>query len=259
MSDLNTKDCDYLNLGLLITRLTGPDGCAWDRDQTHASLKRNLLEECYELMDAIDNNDHMGIVEELGDILGQVLLHIDIAERNEKFNTQDVLTAITTKLIKRHPHVFGEIEPLNKEEVTARWESLKQLEDGNKSRLGNIPRQMPSLARSQLIQDRASLAGFDWTDMSGVIDKVREELEELENSSTQKQQEWELGDIFMSLVNLGRWMNIVAEHSLHAANERFYARFTYMEAICDQSAENFVDKNIDQKQILWEEAKKHLG
>ena len=94
MSDLNTKDCDYLNLGQLITRLTGPDGCAWDREQTHASLKRNLLEECYELMDAIDNNDHIGIVEELGDILGQVLLHIDIAERNEKFNTQDVLLSL---------------------------------------------------------------------------------------------------------------------------------------------------------------------
>ena len=259
MSDLNTENCDYLNLGQLIARLTGPDGCAWDREQTHASLKRNLLEECYELMDAIDNDDPIGIIEELGDILGQVLLHIDIAERNEKFSTQDVLTAITTKLIKRHPHVFDDIEPLNKEEITARWESLKQLEDANKSRLGDIPRQMPSLARSQLIQDRASLAGFDWTDMSGVIDKVREELEELENSSTQKEQEWELGDIFMSLVNLGRWMNIVAEHSLHAANERFYKRFTYMEAICDQSAEHFVDKNIDQKQALWEEAKKHLG
>ena len=259
MTDLNIDNGDYLNLGRLIAQLTGADGCAWDREQTHASLKRNLLEECYELMDAIDKDDHIGIVEELGDILGQVLLHIDIAERNEEFTNQEVLTAITAKLIKRHPHVFGDIEPLDKEEVTARWESLKQLENANKSRLGDIPRLMPSLARSQLIQDRASLAGFDWSNMSGVIEKVKEELEELEKSSTQEQQEWELGDIFMSLVNLGRWMNIVAEHSLHEANERFYARFTYMEALCDQSAESFVAMHIDQKQVLWEEAKKYLG
>ena len=249
----------YQSLEKVVARLLGPGGCPWDREQTHQSLKRNLLEECYEVMEAIDSGDPKNLAEELGDILLQVAFHIQLAQEEGSFATQDVFNSINEKLIRRHPHVFGDAEARTAEEVKANWEEIKQKERGDSTRLASIPRDLPALAHAQLLQDRASLAGFDWDRLEGVLEKVTEELQELEEAESQEEKEWELGDILFSLVNTGRWINIQVEDSLRQANQRFHRRFTDMEGLCKERSINFADLSIGEKEALWQEAKKRVG
>jgi tetrapyrrole methylase family protein/MazG family protein len=249
----------YQSLEKVVARLMGPGGCTWDREQTHQSLKRNLLEECYELIEAIDNGDPKNLAEELGDILLQVVFHIQLAQEEGSFGPREVFNSINGKLIRRHPHVFGDTAASTAQEVKANWEEIKQKERGNSSRMSSIPRDLPALAQAQLLQDRASLAGFDFDRLEGVLEKVTEELQELEAARSQEEKEWELGDILFSLVNTGRWINIQSEDSLRHANQRFSRRFTDMEVLCRERSIVFADLSMDAKEALWKEAKKRVG
>jgi tetrapyrrole methylase family protein/MazG family protein len=237
----------------IIERLRSPTGCPWDREQTHRSLKRNLLEECYEVLEAIDSGDAKRLSEELGDILVQVAFHAQIAREAGEFTIRDVLRQVNQKLIHRHPHVFGDVKVADAREVERNWERLRGRERG--SLLEGLPLGMPALALSQLMQDRAARAGFDWESLPGVLEKVAEEIRELKEGRTQEEKAREIGDLLFALVNAARWMGIHAEDALRQANERFHRRFTTMERLCRERGLNFADLPMEQKEALWQEAK----
>ena len=176
----------YSGLESIISTLMGPNGCPWDQQQTHETLKRNLLEECYELLEAIDNKDNKNIAEELGDILLQVALHIHLGASNNTFNRTDVFNNINKKLIKRNPHIFADDYATTADDVKQNWENIKQKERGPSSRLSGIPATLPALAHSQLIQERASMAGFDWDKLDGTLDKIAEEITEFKQAKTEQ-------------------------------------------------------------------------
>ena len=250
----------YQSLERVVDKLLSPGGCPWDREQTHHSLKQNLLEECYELLEAIDGGEAKSMAEELGDILVQVVFHIHLAQEEGAFTTADVFRAINEKLIRRHPHVFGGVEARTADEVMSNWEAIKREEKkGEASRLGEVPKALPALAQSQLIQRRAGLAGFDWDNIEGVWEKLDEEVQELREAATDEERELELGDALFCLVNVGKWMNVQAEESLRRANGRFHSRFTCMEDICKERGVEFTDLSMDEKEALWQEAKKRVG
>jgi len=241
----------------IIARLRAPDGCPWDREQTHASLRRNLLEECYEVLEALDEADSKKLYEELGDLLMQIVLHAQIAAEAGKFEIGDVISGISRKLIYRHPHVFGSIRVKDSGEVLANWEALKQRERGSDtSVLANVPRQMPALSYSQAIQDRVARLGFDWADIEGVIEKLSEEVGEFQRAESQERKAQEFGDLLFTLVNIARRLGIDMESALRQANQRFYGRFTGMETLCRQRGLDFSKLSFDEQNALWEEVKK---
>ena len=258
----------FQDLQNIVDHLMGPDGCPWDSDQTHESLKRNLLEECYELIEAIESGSAESMAEELGDVMLQIVMHIRLAETSKLFSTQDVFGAINRKLIRRHPHVFGGEKAADKEEVRLIWESVKRREKANEngvdshvegSALGDIPKIMPSLARAQLLQDRASLTGFDWPSSEGVFDKLDEEIKEFQDASTAAEQDHELGDLIFSMVNIARWLGFYAEDTLNSANQRFHRRFSHMESLCIQRKVEFTNLTLEEKEDLWQAAKAAVG
>jgi tetrapyrrole methylase family protein/MazG family protein len=239
----------------IIARLRAPDGCPWDRKQTHASLREHLLEECYEALEALDEGDSEKLCQELGDILLQIVLQAQIATESGEFELTDVLTSINTKLIHRHPHVFGSEKVKDAAEVAHNWEILKQEERGDDtSILESVPRQMPALAYSQEIQHRVAQVGFDWEDIDDVMEKLVEEVREFRQAGEEQKQQ-EFGDILFVLVNIARRLGIDSEVALREANMRFYRRFTYMEKICRQRGIKFADLSFDEQNMLWEEAK----
>jgi len=241
----------------IIARLRGPDGCPWDREQTHASLREALLEECYEVLETLDEGDAGKLREELGDLLMQVVLHAQIAAEAREFELGDVIRNINTKLIQRHPHVFGSLKVKDADEVLMNWEALKKKERGSDaSMLANVPKQLPALSYSQDVQGRVAQAGFDWEDIEGVIDKLVEEVGEFKQADSQEKRAREFGDLFFTLVNIARRMGIDAESALRETNKRFYRRFSYMEEVCRQRGVNFGDLSFEEQNALWEEAKK---
>jgi len=241
----------------IIARLRAPDGCPWDRKQTHASLRENLLEECYEVLDALDEGDSGRLCQELGDLLMQIVLHAQIASEAGEFELGDVVNSINTKLIHRHPHIFGSLEVKDAEEVALNWEALKQEERGaDTSILASVPKQMPALGYSQAIQRRVAQVGFDWKDIDGVIDKLTEEVGEFKQADTEKQRGREFGDLLFTLVNIARRLGVDSETALREANQRFYRRFAYMEKVCRQRGVNFAGLSFDEQNALWGEAKK---
>ena len=243
----------------IIARLRAPDGCPWDREQTHASLRENLLEECYEVLAALDEGDSKKLGEELGDLLMQIILHARIATEDGEFELGDVLTSINAKLIHRHPHIFGSQKVKDAEEVALNWEALKQEERGaDTSILASVPRQMPALGYSQAIQRRVAQVGFDWEDIGGVIDKLAEEVSEFKQADNPEQKAWEFGDLLFTLANIARRLGIDSEAALREANQRFYRRFSYMEEVCHQRGLKFAALSFDQQNALWEEAKKEV-
>ena len=259
MSD-STGDA-FSHLVGVLARLRGPGGCPWDQEQTHDSLKRSLLEESYEVLEAIDNKVPARLTEELGDVLLQVLFHAQIAAEVGDFTVDDVVESLRDKLVRRHPHVFGDAAVKDAREVDANWERLKQQEREDEmdlSALGNIPAITPALAYGQLIQDRASRAGFDFDGIDGVLDKVVEEIREMEEASSQEERAGEFGDLLFTLVNVGRWMGIHAEDALRQANARFYGRFLQMERIAGERGVSFPDMSMRQKEELWQQAKAQL-
>ncbi len=254
---------EFQTLVEIVARLRAPGGCPWDREQTHESLKRHLLEECYEALEAIDAGSPPQLAEEMGDILVQVAFHADIAREAGEFDLADVLTAINGKLVRRHPHVFGEVSITDAREVELNWEQLKARERERQgirqSPVDGIPNALPALGYAQLMQDRVARAGFEWEDVSGVLDKIMEEAAELGQAGSPAEKVHELGDLFLVLVNLCRWLDVQAEDALRQANQRFRRRYLEMERLAEQRGLDFAQLSLDDKESLWQEAKKSVG
>ena len=251
--DLDTFDA----LVDIIARLRAPGGCPWDRKQTHASLREYILEECYEALAALDEGDTGKLCGELGDLLLQIVLQAQIAREAGEFELADVLNAINKKLIYRHPHVFAQTKADTAEEVAHNWEVLKKAERGvETSMLASVPKQMPALAYAREIQARVAGVGFDWKDIEGVVEKVVEEIRELQQAGSAQEKSDEYGDLLFTLVNFARREGIDSEVALREANERFYRRFVFMEKLCRERGLSFSNLSFDEQNKLWEEAKK---
>lgn len=243
----------------IIARLRAPDGCPWDRKQTHASLRENLLEECYEVLEVLDEGDARKLGDELGDLMMQIVLHAQIATEAGEFDIGNVVNSINAKLIHRHPHIFGSLKVRDAEEVALNWEALKQEERGaDTSILNSVPKQMPALGYSQTIQRRVAQVGFDWEDVDGVIDKLAEEVSEFKQADTEESRAQEFGDLLFTLVNIARRLGVDSEAALRETNQRFCQRFSYMEEACRQRGVKIGDLSFDEQNTLWEEAKKKL-
>ena len=250
----------YYDLVAVMRRLRAPGGCPWDREQTHESLKGDLIEECYELNDAIDEQDDAHIVEELGDVLMDVVFHSTIADEQGRFNEGDVADGIVKKMIFRHPHVFGTEKAESSEDVLKRWDELKQQEKNQKTQkevLCAVPKRFPALMRSSKVQKRARKVGFDWNDAEEALPKVYEELDELKaamngNGSVSE----EAGDLLFALVNVVRLMGLDGEQLLHDATDKFIARFGKMEELAAEDGKNLRDLPLSEQDKYWEKAKK---
>lgn len=245
----------------LMRRLRAPGGCPWDAEQTHESLKRYLLEETYEVMEAIDSRSTKMLKEELGDLLLQAVFHSVIAEENGEFTMDDVLQILCDKLIRRHPHVFSDLQVDSIDELVANWERIKKEEKGLErvSALSGVPPHLPALLRAQKISEKASRVGFDWDHVDPVFGKVLEELKELEEtlfSRDQERMEAELGDLLFAIVNLGRFLSINPEDALRKTIARFVKRFNHVEHCLHSQGKSLQDASLEQMDELWEEAKK---
>ncbi len=244
-----------------IAHLRAPDGCPWDREQTHRSLRPYLLEETYEALDAIDAGNSDALREELGDLLLQVVLQTQIATDEESFRMADVIAGIHEKIIRRHPHVFGDASVSGVEEVTRNWEAIKQAEHGggqppaHASALNGVPKGLPALAQAETYGARAARVGFDWPDVSGVLDKVAEEIREIAAAPDAASREAEFGDLLFALVNVARWLKIDPESALRATNARWAARFRQVERVAREQGRSLQGMSLDELDRLWEAAK----
>ena len=217
----------------VMRRLLADDGCPWDREQDFASLKRYVLEEACEVMDAIDTGDRAALKDELGDLLLQVVFQAELARTERTFAIDDVVEAIVSKLVRRHPHVFGDVEAKNTDEVLSNWEKIKVAEKGERGLLSGLPRSLPALMRAQRVGEKVARVGFDWDDRSGSRAKVTEEVRELDEalaSGSREAIEEELGDVFFALVNLARHIDVDAEGALRKTIDKFSRRFEHVEA-----------------------------
>jgi tetrapyrrole methylase family protein/MazG family protein len=243
----------------IVKRLNSPGGCPWDLEQTHESLRHYLLEEAYEALEAIDSGDSETIAEELGDVLLQVLMHNEVARRLQEFSFGDITEAISRKLIRRHPHVFGDATADTAEEVRRSWESLKKAEKPGGSILDGVPGALPALAQSQSIQGRARRIGFDWPDIEGPLAKLQEEIGEFARAAGASEREDEFGDILFVLANIGQRLGIDAEQALRLANTKFRSRFSVVEALARERGLDLKDLNLAGLDTLWDEAKASLA
>ena len=247
----------------IVAKLRAPGGCPWDREQTHESLKRNLLEESYEVIEAIDQGNPAILSEELGDLMVQIAFHADIAQEAGDFQLEDVLRNINSKLVRRHPHVFADGHAEDAREVERNWEKIKaaerQAKGEKKSPVEGIPIDLPALAYAQLMQDRVGKAGFEWDDISGVLDKLVEEVAEFKAAASSEEKEHELGDILFTIVNLTRWNGAHAEDVLRQANQRFSRRYLSMESLAAERGQDFNTLPLNDKEQLWQEAKRIVG
>ena len=244
----------------IIARLRAPDGCPWDKEQTHQSLRENMLQECYEVLDALDTGEKEKLCEELGDLLLEIVLQAQIAKDNGEFDISDVVKGIAEKIVRRHPHIFGTKKAKTADEVQHNWEELKKQErKKDASVMESVPKHMPALAYALEIQKRAARVGFDWPDISGVIEKLTEEVKEYQEARNQKEKELEYGDLLFTLANIARREKIEPEAALREANMRFYQRFTRMEELCRERGTSFDKLSFDEQNALWEEAKRGVG
>jgi len=245
----------------LIAHLRAPDGCPWDRKQDHLTLRTNLLEETYEVLDAIDNQDIELLKEELGDLLLQILLHAQIAAENGSFNIYEVISKIHAKITYRHPHVFENLLVEDVDHVTRNWEMLKSREreknhpKAGQGILASVPKNLPALAVAQKYQERAARVGFDWPDIAPVWKKVEEEIRELKVAHTDKSREHELGDLLFAIVNLIRWYGHDAESILRQMNARFLSRFNYIEKNVSSRGKKLTDLSLEELDSIWDMAK----
>ena len=246
---------NYLNeLIKTVEILRSPEGCEWDRQQTHQTIRQNMLEEAYEAVEAIDENNIEHLKEELGDVLLQVVLHSQIADDNKEFNIQDVAKMLNDKLIHRHPHVFGENKTTDTKEILANWEKLKSKEKQERKRiLDGIPKTHPALLMAMKISKKAVRAGFEWQNYEQLLECFYSEIKEFQQAQTQEEKEDEFGDILFSLVNIARWNNIDPELALAKANMKFKKRFDKLEEMCDKSLSDLTFEEYDS---LWKKAKK---
>ncbi|MGE1165099.1 tetrapyrrole methylase family protein/MazG family protein [Peribacillus simplex] len=256
---------EFSKLRQVIAELRGPGGCPWDKKQTHESLKKYLIEEAYELIDSIDEEDDEGMVGELGDVLLQVMLHSQIGEDEGMFTVDDVIEGITAKMIRRHPHVFGDVEVNGEEDVLVNWQKIKEDEKGSETKasisiLDGIEKSLPNLIRAEEYQKRAAKVGFDWDEVSEAWKKVIEEVQELEEEILSPNRDVErikseLGDLFFALVNISRYYDIQAEEAVYKANQKFHQRFTYIEESIQRADKKFEDYTLEELDSYWDEAK----
>ncbi len=259
MPEERAADYDFASLKGIVARLRSSDGCPWDRQQTHASLQPFLIEECYEVLQAIEEGDPQKLCEELGDLLLQIMLHAQIASEAGQFDIEDVVAGIAGKLVHRHPHVFGDKKAKEAEQVELNWEALKQEEKGAEaSLLSGVPETMPALAYSQSVQRRAAAVGFDWEGVDEILDKLMEEVAEIRRASGQQEKAKEFGDLLFTLANIARRLNIDLETALRSANRRFCQRFKYMEQACRERGVELSSLSLEEQNALWEEAKARL-
>lgn len=250
----------FSSLVKVIARLRGPNGCPWDKEQTHTSLRETFLQECYEVIEALDESDSEELREELGDLLLHIVLQARIAEEAGEFQIGDVIDDINKKLIHRHPHVFGEQKVKGVEDIIHNWESLKREEKGlDVSIIGGVPKNMPALSYSQEIQHRVARVGFDWEHDTGVIDKLAEEVSELIQANTKESKNEEFGDLLFTLANIARRQGIDLEIALREANRKFSLRFQVMEELCRKRNINFGNLSFTEQNLLWEEAKDNIS
>ena len=236
--------------------LRAPDGCPWDREQTHQSIRRNMLEEAYEVCEAIDNLDYEHMKEELGDVLLQVVFHASMANSAGQFDLNDVADGVCKKLVFRHPHLFGDVEAHDPNGALNAWEAAKQVEKGQKSAtdtLDAVARSLPALMRAEKIQSKAAKAGFDWKDILPALDKLSEEVEELKKAVADNSNiEEELGDVLFAAVKVGRFAGKDSELALHATCEKFIRRFEKVE---NRAPKPMKEMELEELVALWEQAK----
>ena len=247
-------------MAAISARLRAPDGCPWDRKQTHLSLRPYLLEEAYETIDAIESGTPADLAEELGDLLLQVILHAQFAAEAGSFDLTDVYRSIAAKIVRRHPHVFAGLEVDGERQVLSNWESIKADERAERGKaadgaFGGVARALPALPGSREIQERASSLGWDWDSIDGVWDKVTEELDELRAAETDEDRLHELGDLLFALVNLSRWMSVDPEEALRAANQRWVGRYRQVEALAGERGIDLAALTLAEKDELWDEVK----
>jgi MazG family protein len=247
----------------IMTRLRAPGGCPWDREQNFDTIKPYLLEETYEVLEAIDAGDWHALAEELGDLLLQAVFFAQMAAEQDSFRIEDSLDAINEKLVRRHPHVFGDGTARTPHEVKQRWDEIKAEEknqngQGGQPLLAAVPRRLPALMEAQQLTSRAATVGFDWENADQVLEKLEEELNELAQSrrgGTREQLEQETGDLLFVLVNLARFLKLDAEQALRKANARFRARFGYLERKLSEQGKPLNEATLEEMEALWQEAK----
>jgi tetrapyrrole methylase family protein/MazG family protein len=257
----------FRRLVRIMERLQEPGGCPWDLEQTHESLKPYLIEEAYETLDAIDSGDDTALAEELGDVLLQVVFHSTLARRTGRFTIDDVSNAVAMKMVRRHPHVFGETEAKTAEDVLHNWEKLKTQERKEKAGNGSasvpgildgVPKELPALLRAQRIQQKASRVGFDWTDVNPVLDKIAEETFELKEAlaaNDKAHAQAELGDLLFTLVNVARFLDLDAEEALRETCNKFQKRFSHIERSAVAEGRHVHDLSMEEMDARWNEAK----
>ncbi|MEQ1883848.1 MAG: nucleoside triphosphate pyrophosphohydrolase [Bryobacteraceae bacterium] len=250
----------------IMRRLRAPDGCPWDREQSFDSIKPYLLEETYEVMDAIDARDWPGLAEELGDLMLQSVFFAQMADEEGKFDIRDSLNAINEKLVRRHPHVFADGEARTSDDVKKRWDEIKAEEKATagdeatkpKGRLDGVPRSLPALVEAQQIASRAARAGFDWDNVEQVLDKLKEELAEIEGARAEghpEKIEDELGDLLFVVVNIARFLKVDPEQALRKTNAKFRRRFSHVESGLSSAGKKLEEATIEEMEALWQSAK----
>ena len=260
MVDFESKPrYDVYDLKKLMSLLCGPEGCPWDREQTHMSIRRNLLEEAYETAEAIDEDSTEHLIEELGDILMQVVFHADIAERADRFTLDDIADATCRKLIRRHPHVFGDVRAKNEKESLVFWDDIKReekLHETASDAMLSVARCLPALWRAEKIQGKAAKVGFDWPDHTGALETLHQELNELKQAiAADSNIREELGDLLFSAVNVARFFDIDPEEALGATSEKFISRFIRIEEMAQEQGKQLKDISLDEMEGLYQKAK----
>lgn len=242
----------------IMARLRGPDGCPWDREQDLETLKPYLIEEAYEVLDAIESGDTKSHQEELGDLLLQVVFQSEVRRQDDTFDVRDVAHGIADKLVRRHPHVFGDAGADDADQAYKQWETIKAKERGAKSILSGVPRHLPALLRAARVTEKASRVGFDWTAIDGPLEKLHEEVGELEEAIASKDKpaiEHELGDLLFTIVNVSRFLDVDAEDALRRTVDRFSRRFEHVETAMREAERPMKDAPIDELEKYWEAAK----
>lgn len=248
-----------------MSELRGPKGCPWDREQTHESILPQLIEESYEVISAVDDKNYPHLCEELGDLLLHIIFHSQMASEKKNFTIDDVINGITAKLIRRHPHVFGDVKVENAGEVVKNWDEIKAGEKKKhkgESYLDSVPKALPPLLQAYQLTKKASKQGFDWEKTDDVIEKIDEEINEIKEAHSRKNSNEirnEIGDLFFALVNLCRFLKVQPEEALRQANEKFRKRFKIMEKKIQLKKKNMADMTLKELDRLWDEAKKELS
>ena len=249
---------EFEELVKIISRLRQPDGCPWDHDQTSQSLIPFLIEETYELIESIDEKNWETVKEELGDVLLHIVFQASIADDNKQFKLEEVLKTVNEKLVKRHPHVFNIDQGVINNDLNKEWELSKHKEKGRESRLDGVPKDLPSIIKAQRLQQKASLAGFDWDKIELVWEKIHEEILELKEAEEQNNKdhiEEEIGDVLFSIVNLSRFLEISADNALRRTNRKFINRFKKVEKGIERKGKKMEEATLEEMDIIWNQSK----